>query len=102
MSWLLDTNVISEVRRPSPEPKVIRWLNEVDEDRVYLSVATIAELRRGIALLGDGRRRESLATWLDEELPGRFADRVLSIDGRIANRGGISWPTAGGAVLRCR
>jgi predicted nucleic acid-binding protein len=49
MTFLLDTNVVSEWVRTRPDPGVIAWLDEVDEDRVFLSVATLAELRSGIA-----------------------------------------------------
>ena len=73
MKVLLDTNVLSEVRRPAPEPKVLAWLDTIDEDRAFISVASIAELRRGIALMDDGRRREALAAWLAVDLPGRFS-----------------------------
>ena len=51
MNLLLDTNVLSEVQRPAPDPKVLGWLDAVDEDRAFISVASIAELRRGIALM---------------------------------------------------
>ena len=61
MNLLLDTNVLSAVQRPMPDPKVLEWLDAVDEDRVFISVASIAELRRGIALMDDGRRRVALA-----------------------------------------
>lgn len=88
MNLLLDTNVLSEVRRPEPEPRVIAWLDAVDEDRAFISVASIAELRRGIALMDDGRRREALTAWLAEDLPARFAGRILPIDPAIARRWG--------------
>jgi predicted nucleic acid-binding protein len=88
MNFLLDTNVLSEVQRPAPEPKVLGWLDTVDEDRVFISVASIAELRRGIALMEDGRRRAALAIWLASDLPARFADRVLPIDHAVAERWG--------------
>jgi len=64
VNLLLDTNVLSEVQRPAPDLKVLGWLDAVDEDRVFISVASIAELRRGIALMDDGRRRVTLAAWL--------------------------------------
>ena len=64
MNVLLDTNVLSEVQRPAPNPNVLAWLDSVDEDRVFMSVASIAELRRGVALMGDGRRRAALTNWL--------------------------------------
>jgi predicted nucleic acid-binding protein len=88
MKVLLDTNVLSEVRRPAPEPKVLAWLDAIDEDRAFISVASIAELKRGIALMDDGRRREALSAWLAEDLPARFAGRILPIDLAIAERWG--------------
>jgi toxin FitB len=88
VNFLLDTNVLSEVQRPAPEKKVLGWLDAVDEDRVYISVASIAELRRGIASMDEGRRRNSLATWLANELPARFAERMLPIDHAVAERWG--------------
>ena len=88
MKVLLDTNVLSEVRRPAPEPKVLAWLDTIDEDRAFISVTSIAELRRGIALMEDGRRRAALAAWLAVDLPARFSGRILAIDAAIAERWG--------------
>lgn len=88
MSLLLDTNVLSEVQRPAPSAKVLAWLDTIDEDRAFISVASIAELRRGVALLEDGRRRTALAAWLAQDLPERFAGRVLPIDHAVAERWG--------------
>jgi hypothetical protein len=56
VNLLLDTNVLSEVQRPAPDLKVLGWLDAIDEDRVFISVASIAELRRGIALMDDAPR----------------------------------------------
>ncbi len=88
MNLLLDTNVLSEVQRPAPDRKVMGWLDTVDEDRVFISVASIAELRRGIALMDDGRRRAALAAWLANDLPSRFAEQILPIDWAVAERWG--------------
>ena len=88
MNVLLDTNVLSEVRRPAPDPKVLAWLDTIDEDRAFISVASIAELRRGIALMEEGRRRAALAAWLSADLPARFVGRILPIDPAVAERWG--------------
>jgi predicted nucleic acid-binding protein len=88
VNFLLDTNVLSEVQRPAPDLKVIGWLDAVDEDRAFLSVASIAELRRGVALMGEGRRRAALAAWLADDLPARFAERIVPIDRAIAEHWG--------------
>jgi predicted nucleic acid-binding protein len=89
VSFLLDTNVISEWVKPRPDPHVIAWLAEIDEDRTFLSVASFAEIRRGIELLPDGRRRDRLAAWLAEELPSRFEGRILPIDRDICETWGV-------------
>ena len=88
MSFLLDTNVVSEWVKPRPEPRVVRWLAQVDEDRVFISVITVGELRHGIERLPAGRRRERLDAWLRDELSQRFEGRVLPIDAAVANAWG--------------
>lgn len=88
MNYLLDTNVLSEVRRPAPSPMVLTWLDQVDEDRSFISVISLAELRRGVLLMDEGRRKEALAAWLMRDLPERFAGRILQIDPEIAERWG--------------
>jgi predicted nucleic acid-binding protein len=88
LSYLLDTNVISEWVRPRPDAGVITWLAEVDEDRVYLSVVTLAELRHGIERMDDGSRKRRLDSWLSDELPLRFESRVLPIDEDVADAWG--------------
>lgn len=83
---LLDTNAISEWVKPRPDPGVVHWFDRVDEDRIYLSVLTLGELRKGIERLADGRRRQRLDLWLSTELPERFAKRILPIDSIIVDR----------------
>jgi predicted nucleic acid-binding protein len=85
VSFLLDTNVVSEWVKPRPEPRVVAWLADVDEDRVFISVVTIAELRHGIERLAVGRRRERLDEWLRHDLLERFDGRVLQIDAVVAD-----------------
>lgn len=89
MSFLLDTNVVSEWAKPRPDRGVVAWLADADEDRLFLSVATLAEIRHGIERLADGRRKDRLAEWLAEELPARFEGRILAIDRRIAEAWGV-------------
>jgi predicted nucleic acid-binding protein len=86
--YLLDTNVVSEWVKPRPNTHVVAWLEQVDEDRVCLSTATIAEVRRGIELLPQGRRREQLTLWLAGDLTARFEGRLLPIDVRVAEAWG--------------
>jgi predicted nucleic acid-binding protein len=89
VSFLLDTNVVSEWVRPQPDRNVISWLAEVDEDRVFISVISFAEIRRGVEMLPAGRRRERLAAWLAEELPARFEERILDINPQVAETWGV-------------
>lgn len=88
MSFLLDTNVLSETRRPVPDPRVLEWLDRLDEDRAFISVVTLAEIRRGVALMQTGRRRDALAHWLAGDLVDRFAGRILPVDEQTAFRWG--------------
>jgi predicted nucleic acid-binding protein len=85
MTFLLDTNVVSEWVKPQPNPSVVAWLADVDEDRTFISVITLAELRSGIAALAPGRRRDRLESWLAHDLPTRFEGRVLLIDAAVAD-----------------
>ena len=80
MSFLLDTNVISEGAKPQPDPGVMDWLASVDEDQLFLSIISLAELRHGIERLKAGRRKSALDLWLSEELPARFHGRLLIAD----------------------
>lgn len=84
MSYLLDTNVLSEFRRPQPDAKVLGWLARIDEDRTFVSVITLAEIRRGVNLMAPGRRREALFDWLANELPDRFSGRILGVSMAVA------------------
>jgi predicted nucleic acid-binding protein len=88
VSYLLDTNVVSECTKPRPNPGVIEWLSQVAEDDVFLSVVTFAELRHGIERLPAGRRRRRLDEWLRGELALRFEGRIVLIDGAIADEWG--------------
>jgi toxin FitB len=88
MSFLLDTNVVSEWVKPRPDRGVIDWMESADEDQIFISVVTLAELRYGIERLPAGKRRRRLDDWLRDELPLRFEGRILLIDAAIANSWG--------------
>jgi predicted nucleic acid-binding protein len=93
---LLDTNVLSEVTRPAPDARGLDWLDGLDEDRSFISVVSIAEIRRGVALMDGGRKREALAEWLARDLPQRFEQRVLPVDEPVA----LAWGDLMGLAKR--
>ncbi|HEX4076335.1 MAG TPA: type II toxin-antitoxin system VapC family toxin [Candidatus Acidoferrales bacterium] len=88
MNFLLDTNVVSEWVKPQPDPNVLQWFAQVDEDSVWLSVITFAELRLGVERMAAGRRRTALAAWLENDLPARFEGRIIGIGLGIADAWG--------------
>jgi len=88
VNFLLDTNLVSEWTKPRPNPGVVNWLADADEDRVFISVVTIAELRHGIERLAAGRRRKRLNEWIEGELLFRFDGRILPIDAKTAEAWG--------------
>lgn len=79
MNYILDTNVISELVAARPHPKVIEWIQSVDDNQVFLSVITIGELRKGIDKLPNSERKEVLDLWLHEDLLVRFENQLLNI-----------------------
>lgn len=84
MKYLLDTSAVSELVRPKPEAKVVRWIDEREEGTLFLSVLIFGELHKGIALLPDGPRKNRLRDWVDEELMLRFDGRILEVDLEVA------------------
>ena len=94
MNFLLDTNAVSEWVKPRPNPGLIGWMESADEDRVFLSVISLAELRYGIERMAAGARRTRLEQWLQDELPLRFEGRILAVDPNVA----AAW---GRTVARC-
>ena len=88
MSYLVDTNVLSELRRRKPDAGVVRWLEGRPATTLYLSVLTLGELRKGIEMFPEGTRKRRLLDWLEVDLPGFFIGRLLPIDAQIADRWG--------------
>ena len=77
--WLLDTNILSELRRPKPERKVLAFITAQPLERLYVSTVTFAEIRFGIELLSDAGRRAELNDWLTHKVRPMFEQRVLAI-----------------------
>jgi toxin FitB len=85
VSFLLDTNVVSEIARPRPERAVLAWFEAAADAQLYLSVLSLGEIRKGVDRLPASTR---LTTWLEGELPAWFGMRLLPIDGAVADRWG--------------
>lgn len=87
MNYLLDTCLISELVKPSPNPGVLHWLDDQPEERIFLSVVTIGEIQAGISKLPESRRKIDLMSWLENQLLRRFETRILSVSPDVA----ITW-----------
>lgn len=88
MSYLIDTNVVSELARPKPDPRVVAWFGRAPYATLHLSVLSFGELRAGVERLQPAARRERLRTWLEQDLPAWFGDRLLPISTAVADRWG--------------
>lgn len=88
MKVLLDTNVVSELIRPRPDPAVEAWTAARDPADAFISVATVAELAKGIHRLPAGPRRTKLAIWFDAQIRGAYATRTIAVDVAVAERWG--------------
>jgi toxin FitB len=86
--YLIDTNVLSEFNKVGgkPDTGVQQWLEATPRNRQFVSVITLAEIRKGIGLLAEGKRRENLQQWLTSELEDWFSERILPIDRSVADR----------------
>jgi len=78
MSFLLDTNVVSESEQKRPEAKVLRWIGEQGPASLYLSALTIGEIRKGMERLPSGAKRAHIKTWI-EDVRARFTGRILPL-----------------------
>ncbi len=88
MNYLLDTCVISELVAKQPNPKIIEWIDSIEETRLYLSVITIGEIRKGIEKLPNSARKATLETWLNDHLLVRFSGRIVPIEVGVMLRWG--------------
>jgi predicted nucleic acid-binding protein len=85
--FLLDTNVPSELTRPQPDPRVAQWLEDTDDELMYLSVITIGEVCKGFTVHPE--ERASLRQWLEDDLRPWYAGRILPISEAIGERWGV-------------
>lgn len=81
---LVDTNVVSEMMRPQPSPRVAAWLDAQLAETLFLSAVSLAELRAGIAVMPDGRRKQALQRGLDDQAVVLFGPRVVPFDAAAA------------------
>ena len=84
MKYLLDTCLISELVKKEPNPAVVNWLDEQEEQTLFLSVLTLGELQKGISKLPDGAKKDELQAWVTIDLGERFSGRVIDIDQETA------------------
>ena len=80
MPFLLDTNVVSELVRPAPEPRVLSWIAAQPPTGLFLAAMTLGELIRGVFRLPPGARRRRLEVWIDDPLTRQFEGRILAFD----------------------
>lgn len=87
MIFLLDTNVLSELRKVSPSPSVLQWFTSISDDHKYVSAITLGEINRGINKLPDGRKRNELISWFDN-IQQFFQYQTYTIDTKISLKWG--------------
>lgn len=95
MSYLVDTNALSELRRKAPDANVVAWFAKRPPVTLYLSVLTLGEIRKGVDGVADTPRRQALTDWLETDLPLFFTGRVLSVNATVADRWGRLVAAAG-------
>jgi predicted nucleic acid-binding protein len=85
---LLDTNVVSQRVKVSPNESAVSWLSQLHELDAFLSVVTIQEIRTGIELLSAGQKRRNLETWLERDIRRGYSGRILPVTEEIAEVAG--------------
>ena len=86
--FLLDTNIPSEIIRSRPDPRVNDWVRGQNDEMLYLSAITIRELRKGLTVMPEGKRRSQLQEWFTADLVPLFGARILPVTQAIAERWG--------------
>jgi len=83
VNYLLDTCVISELVKKDPDQRVVEWISSVPEERLYLSVLTLGEIKKGICKLPESIKKKKLLQWLEEDVRFRFDGRLIPLDEAI-------------------
>ncbi len=96
MNYLFDTCVISELIAKTPNQQVLGWVELINPSQTYLSVVTIGEISKGIAKLSDSQRKTQLIAWMNQDLLGRFSDRLVPIDVEVM----LTWGELTGSLER--
>lgn len=101
MNFLLDTNVVSELVKPSPDPQVWQWVDAVPDSQMFISAITVGEIARGIEQLPASARRMRYELWFEHEILARYTDRIIVLDTAVMLRWGalMATLTARGRVL---
>jgi predicted nucleic acid-binding protein len=86
--YLLDTNIISETIKKSPNEKVLNWLASININKLTLSVLTLGEIRKGVEKLNDQAKKQKIINWLEIELVESFYGRIINIDALVADKWG--------------
>jgi predicted nucleic acid-binding protein len=95
MTYLIDTNVLSELRRKVPNVGVTEWFSKRPAKTLFVSVLTLGEIRKGIDVLPDTERKFVLHDWLNVDLPSFFNGRILMVDANVSDRWGRLCAQAG-------
>jgi len=95
LSYLVDTNVLSELRNRKADTNVVAWMQARPRQSLYLSVLSRGEIRKGIEGVANPAFRQTLTDWLEVELPNYFIGRLLNIDAAVADRWGRVQASAG-------
>lgn len=89
MNYLLDTCLLSELRKPKPDAGVVAWASDIDETRLFVSVLSLGEIQKGVAKLENSRRKNAFQNWLEQDLRVRFEGRILPLDLDMALEWGL-------------
>ena len=80
MNYLFDTNVLSELTAKNPDANVVTWVENINQENIFLSVVAIGELKKGIEKLPGSKRKKDLISWLENDLLIRFGERIIPLD----------------------